>query len=108
MEQKTEFKKEFIECECGAHVLQISTDVEYFDSTNSDVKPGRTRFRQEFWLAMFSYGNYHKRLSVWRRLRIIWNYLRTGKMHEDQIIMEPEEAKKLANFINNNYIEGEY
>ena len=99
---KTEIKKEFIECECGAHVLQISNDVEIFDSTNSNTD--KPRVRQEFWLAMFTYGTYHKKLSFWERLRIIWNFMKTGKMHEDQLILHPDEAQKLADFINKNIV----
>lgn len=97
-----EQKKIFIECECGAHVLQITHDVEYFD----DVKTNRQRVRQEFWLAMFNYGTYHKP-NIWDRIRIIWNYLKTGKMHEDQIILRIDEIEKLVDFINTNKIEEE-
>ena len=94
--------KIFIECECGAHVLQVTNDVEIFDSTNSNTK--RPRVRQEFDLAMFTYGKYHKKPSFWERLRIVWNYLKTGKMHEDQLILHPDEAQKLADFINDSIV----
>lgn len=97
---REERNKIFIECECGAHLLQLISDVEYFDDTVSK----KTRVRQEFEFAMFSYGDYHKKLSFWRRLGIIFNYLKTGKMHEDQMILTPEEAQKLADFINDNII----
>lgn len=92
-----ENKKIFIECECGTHLLQVTNDVEFFND-NKQV-------RQEFWLAMFVYGTYHKKPSLYERIRIIWNYLRTGKMHEDQLILHPDEAQKLADFINENIIE---
>ena len=74
---------------------------------NSDVEPGCTRFCQEFWFAMFTYAGYNEKLNLWRKLGVAWNYIRTGKMHEDQMILHPEEAKKLADFINSNIIEGE-
>jgi hypothetical protein len=98
---KEEIKKEFIECECGTHLLQIIHNAEYFD----DIETNKQRIRQEFWLAMFNYGN--QKPSFWQRIRIIWNYLKTGKMHEDQMILTTEEAQKLAIFINNNIIETE-
>ena len=91
-----EEKKIFIECECGTHLLQVTNDVEYFND-NKQV-------RQEFWLAMFTYGTYHKKPKFWERIRIIWNYLKTGKMHEDQIILHPDEAEKLVKFINENLV----
>lgn len=97
-----EEKKIFIECECGTHLLQVTNDVEIFDSTNSVTD--KPRVRQEFWLAMFVYGTYHKKPSFWERLRIIFNYLKTGKMHEDQLILHPDEAQKLADFINENIV----
>lgn len=99
---KEETKKIFIECECGTHLLSVISDVEIFDSTNSNTD--RPRVRQEFDFAMFSYGNYNKKPSFWRRLGIIFNYLKTGKMHEDQLILSADEAQKLADFINDNII----
>jgi hypothetical protein len=99
---KEEIKKEIIECECGTHLLMIQSEVEIFDSTNSDTD--KPRVRQEFDLAMFTYGTYHKKPSLCERIRVVWNYLRTGKMHEDQLIFHPDEAQKLADFINKNIV----
>jgi len=97
-----EYKKIFIECECGTHLLQVTNDVEIFDSINSVTD--KPRVRQEFELAMFTYGTYHSKPSFWERLRIIWNYLKTGRMYSDQLILSPDEAKKLADFINENIV----
>jgi len=94
-----EEKKIFIECECGTHLLLVTNDVKYFND-NKQV-------RQEFWLAMFTYGTYNKKPGFFERLKIILSYLKTGKMHEDQIILSPDEARKLVNFINDNIIETE-
>ena len=101
---KEEITKSFIECECGTHLLEITHEIEYFD----DPSTNRSRVRQEFWLAMFSYGMDNDKPNIWRRLRIIWNYLRTGKMHADQIILDEDEAKKLRNFITDNLVETEH
>jgi len=49
---------------------------------------------------MFSYDN--RKPSFFEKVKIIWNYVRTGKMHADQIILTVDEAKKLASFINDN------
>jgi len=100
---RDETKKEYIECECGTHLLQITHDVEYFD----DSERNTTQVRQEFWLAMFTYGKYNKKPSFWERLKIIFNYLKTAKMYEDQVILSAEEAKKLSTFINKNIIKTE-
>lgn len=87
----------YIECECGTHLLQVTHDVEIFKSEPPCV-------RQEFWLAMFTYGTYNKKPSFLERIKIIWNYLRTGKMHEDQLILSSDEAQKLVDFINENTV----
>lgn len=89
--------KIFLTCECGAHMLQVTNEVDYFDNSKT--------FHQDFEFAMFTFGTYHKKPTFWRRLRIIWNYLKTGKMHEDQIILTPEDAKRLANFINEKIVQ---
>ncbi|MCE5227186.1 MAG: hypothetical protein LLG05_15185 [Porphyromonadaceae bacterium] len=91
--------KTYIECECGTHLLQVQTEIELFPCQE------KTRFRQEFWLAMFSYRQ--GKDSIWRRLVIAFKYLRTGQMHLDQMILTNEEASKLANFINENILEEE-
>jgi hypothetical protein len=41
---RDETKKEFIECECGTHLLEITHEIEYFD----DSEDNTTRVRQEF------------------------------------------------------------
>lgn len=92
-------KQIFIPCECASHLLSVISDVEYFND-NKQV-------RQEFWLAMFTYGTYNKKPSLKEKIGIIWNYLKTGKMHEDQIILSPDEAQKLVDFITDNIIETE-
>ena len=96
-------KTTYIECDCGAHLLQVTHVYEIFDDTNSNTKSPQVR--QEFDLAMFSYRTYNKKPNFFERLHIIWNYLRTGQMHKDQIILSEEEAKKLVDFINENTIE---
>jgi uncharacterized protein (DUF2225 family) len=91
-------EKIYIECDCGSHILQVTSDIDYHDD--------HTRFCQSFWLAMFSYGNgnTNENRTFWERLKIAWKYLRTGKMYEDAIIMSPEEAKKLIEFINDKML----
>jgi len=103
IETREETEKEIIECECGTHMLQITSNIEYFDDTEKNT----TQVHQEFWLAMFSYGSINNKPSIWRRLRIIWNYLRTGQMHADQIILDADEADKLATFIEKYILETE-
>ena len=96
---KTEYeeKKIVIECECGCHMMKVTSEVEFFEKTDQGQP-----FYQSFDLAMFNYGN--QRRNILGRLRIAWNYLRTGEMHKDQISMTPDEAKLLSDFIINNTV----
>jgi len=96
---EVKINKTYIECECGTHLLQVQTEIELFPCQE------KTRFWQEFYLAMFAYRQ--SKDSIWRRIAIAFKYLRTGQMHLDQIILTNDEASKLANFINENIIEAE-
>ena len=98
-----EIKKTVIECECGAHLLVVQSEVECFPDTVS----GEVRFRQEFDMAMFSIGNYAEKPGFWHKLKVAWNYFRTGKMHLDEIVLSPKEAEKLAAFVKENLVEEE-
>lgn len=92
-----ETKKIVIECECGTHLLHVQSDIDQYEV---NVPPVQT-----FYLSMFYYGiENHKR--KWRqRLKIAFNYLKTGKMFSDQLCLTPSEAKKLSDFINNNLLQ---
>jgi hypothetical protein len=87
-------KKEVIECSCGAHVLQITSDT---------MKQENSPVIQEFYFAMFHYGEYTSRnKSFWHRLKWAWQYLRKGTVYSDQLCLSPEEAKRMASFIFDN------
>lgn len=81
-----------LECSCGSHILLVTNDVELNDNDK--------RFHQEFFVSMFSYGKYNEKPGLLHKLRVAWNYLRTGKMHEDQVILSREEAEQLIHFID--------
>jgi hypothetical protein len=92
-----EDNKLVLECECGTHLLLVTNDVEQEDNK---------KYHHEFYLAFFTYGTYHKRPSLWEKLKFVWIYMKTGKMHEDQIILSTDEAKELMNYINDHLIRG--
>lgn len=77
--------KVVIECECHTHLLMAEYDPEY----------------KEIYLAMFRYGN--QKPSFWRRLKLAFKYLRNGKIYSDQLILNADESKKLASFINDSF-----
>jgi hypothetical protein len=82
-----------IECECGTHLLQVQSDSEHYQHFD-----GSKQVVQSIYLMMFGYGN--QKRGFWDRLSIAWKYLKTGKLYADQLTLDPEEAKKLADFIN--------
>jgi hypothetical protein len=92
-----EDNKLVLECECGTHLLLVTNDVDQEDNR---------KYHQEFWLAFFTYGTFHKKPNLWEKLKVIWTYFKTGKMHEDQIILSADEAKSLMNYINDHLIRG--
>lgn len=87
-----------VECECGSHMLKLSCLTDIYHQSD-----GRDRVHQDFNLAMFGFGNQKRKL--FSRLGIAIRYLWTGKMHDDQLILSPDEARKVLNFIDNNLIE---
>src|ERR1035437_391259 len=88
--------KVIIECDCGTHMLQVQSEIDFYPTEGSDI----IHYRQEFYLAMFSYGNMKD--TIWRRIKIAAKYLCTGKMHADQLCLKPEEAKKFSDFVVEN------
>ena len=101
MEDRNESKQIVIECDCGSHLLKVQSEVDYFDDSF------KVRFRQEYYLAMFYYGfNSHKR-KWWNRIVVACKYLWTGKMFADQLCLNPDEAIKLRDFINETLIKSE-
>jgi hypothetical protein len=86
-------EKTIVECECGTHLLQVQSDTDYYVN-----KDGSKQVRQSIYLMMFGYGN--QKPPFWSRLSIAWKYIKTGKLYADQLTLTPEEAKKLADFIN--------
>jgi hypothetical protein len=94
-------KKEVIECDCGTHLLKIESYVEFFNDTISN----ETRYRQEYYLAMFHYGIDADKRKWWSRIIIALKYIWTGKMFADQLCLSPEEALKLSAFIKESAIQ---
>lgn len=89
----------FIKCECGVHLLSVLFEKELYGGDNVELKP---KCVKTFFLAMFNYGDYGSKYGFWRRIEIAWKIIRKGKMHEDQLVLNPEEAGRLAEFINKN------
>lgn len=87
--------KVVIECECGNHLLNVEHDVDFHGENNEF-------FSESFYMAMFSKGS---RGNSWKhRLKTIWHVITKGEAYRDQLCLSPEEAKRLADFINQNIL----
>ena len=78
----------YIECECGANVIRVESLLE-------GEKPEQT-----FYLDIFDHQNIKPHLIT--RVKIALKFIFTGKISYSEFFLTVKEAKKLANFINNN------
>ena len=97
----TKTEKAVIECDCGTHLLAVQSEIDFFDCSTGE------RFNQEFYLSMFSYGNNPSKIPLWARIKNAWDHLVKGTLFRDQVCLTPNEAQKLADFINVNKFTGE-
>jgi transglutaminase/protease-like cytokinesis protein 3 len=78
-------KTTFILCDCRSEVLVLEHDIEY----------GLTEL--SIYENMSSYG--HK-MSLWQKLRYIYQVLVHNRPYSDQIILNQDQLKDLGMFIN--------
>ena len=83
-----ELKDESLMVKCACHGEAI--EVTYWPNEDSP---------DEIWFSIWDQG--FSRPLCWReKIRWCWNILRTGKPWTDNIIVNPEQAKQVADFIN--------
>jgi hypothetical protein len=81
-----------VKCECHDEALEVT----HWPDTN-----GNGESENEYWFAIWKQG-FDTRLCWRERFRWCWNILRTGKPWGDNIILTPENAKQVSEFINQN------
>lgn len=72
--------KIFLDCDCGSEVMQVEKDPAF----------------NEFFVSIYTR---HPQMTLWNKFRHIWQVLRTGEPFADQIIINEEEAQRLAEFL---------
>lgn len=82
----TNNKSLMLKCECRGAAIEIT----HWNDDN------------EFWFSIWKQSPYLRPLRWKERIRWCWNILRTGNPWADDIILTSENAKKVAEFINNN------
>lgn len=83
-----------LKCDCGTHILQVNYHAEPRGNNNELIY-------QEWNFINFEYSGAGKPSLMWR-LRNAWKLIVSGKFHEDEIVLDNDEALKLRNFINDN------
>jgi len=94
---KDTIRKQFFQCDCGAHAIVVEEETEVYQQST-----GPARYRQEFSFAFFEYGHFQQKPGMWHRIKQAWRLLRTGTMFCDMVIMNQDSARKLGEFIIDN------
>lgn len=79
-------KQQFFSCDCNAEGVLLSK----FDDED------------DIYLAIYTYGQFHSKPTIWNRIKYCWHHLTTGRIYQDQIVLDSKTAKKLANWIIKN------
>jgi hypothetical protein len=79
-------KEKFIKCDCHSEGMLITK----FDD------------EEELYFSYWREGINPIKLSWWMRLKLCWMVLTKGNVHDDQVILNKEKSKELANWINEN------
>ena len=72
-----------IMCDCHGEAIQVEYEKE----------------DDQFYFSLWHQGFDNNHLSWWQRLRWTWRILTTGNPWTDLVILSPEKAKKIRNFI---------
>jgi hypothetical protein len=84
---KLKLNNKFFICECFNEGLLAS----YYPEDVNDLNGS---------FAIFTYGQYNAKDNFFGRLKYAWNYLVTGKMNEDQFILNPDKMQDLVDYLN--------
>lgn len=72
-------------CSCGSEAIRMEKD-EYNEN--------------DYHLYFSMYYNYHYKPNLWRRIKYAFWHIRTGKIYNDQIVLNSEDAKEMVYWLN--------
>ena len=81
-----------VRCACHGHVLEISYEGGLSDDTEEGIL-----WAPQFEVSIWNQTPYPYSLS--NRIRLIWRLLRGKNLSADDVIIEPEDAKAIINFL---------
>ena len=84
-------QEEFFQCSCLSEGILATK----FDGEN------------EVYLSFWQRGIHPHKLTWGNRLRLIWMVLWNGSYYDDEVILSPKEANRLADWIKENSKQGE-
>lgn len=100
-----ETETQYIQCSCGTDILQINCQTTYALDPILKIEQkmagsvNKTVHHQEFYISMFTYGQFPRKRKFLSRLAVAYHYIKTGTYFSDQIILSDSEADKLASFL---------
>ena len=65
----------YLNCSCGQHAMKVTCWLDYYGENNE-------LYNQEWGFSMFKQESVNK-ISLWQRIKIVWNVIRRGTMHDD-------------------------
>ena len=84
---ETNNNKIFMECDCMHEIVQIQVDKDEDEN---------------FWyFAIYNYGNPNS-YSLWQRVCFCFRFLKTGRLHGDQIVFKDKQMLEIKQFIEEN------
>lgn len=79
----------YIKCSCHSEGLYLSYD----------------REEKLYYLSMFILGYRSKKLSMIEKIRWCWYIIKNGKPYTDQLVLDKNATKEMADFIRSTQVE---
>jgi len=77
-------KPKFITCDCESHAISVT-----YEPTEKGT-----------WLSFWEEGlSEHKSVSIWKKLKLAWWFLKDGTINTDMLILNYEEVNKLIGLL---------
>lgn len=86
--EENDIVEKFFLCNCNAEALLLTRFVD------GDCK--------EIYLSIYTVGQFNKKPNFWERLKYCWHHLKTGKIYEDQIVLDFEKAQQIGEWLSTN------
>ncbi len=80
-------------CDCGGEGLILDDEIDQVEHEGKEI------YVHSFNIALWEFGHSKGKIGLGEKIRWCWNILKTGLPWTDSVILNPDEATKLANEI---------